>query len=48
MSRQSLKSRPTSMSAGIDKKGIRKTALICAAIAASFYIGFILMGVLNS
>ena len=30
------------------KKSIRRTALIVAAIAAAFYVGFILMGVLRS
>ena len=30
------------------KKGIRRTALILAVIALSFYFGFILLGVLNS
>lgn len=30
------------------KKGIRKTALILAAVAIAFYLGFILMGVLQS
>lgn len=30
------------------KKGIQRTALILIAVAAAFYIGFILMGVLNS
>ncbi len=30
------------------KKGIRRTALIVAAIAIAFYVGFILMGVLRS
>jgi len=30
------------------KKGIRRTALIVAAIAVAFYVGFILMGVLRS
>lgn len=30
------------------KKGIRRTALILAAVAGTFYLGFILMGVLQS
>jgi len=30
------------------RKGIRRTALILAAIALSFYLGFILIGVLNA
>ena len=30
------------------KKSIRRTALIVAAIAVAFYVGFILMGVLRS
>ena len=30
------------------KKGIRRTALILVAIAAAFYLGFILMGVMNA
>jgi hypothetical protein len=30
------------------KKGIRRTALIFAAIAIAFYLGFIMMGVLRS
>ena len=30
------------------KKGIRRTALIVAAIAIAFYLGFILIGVLRS
>jgi len=30
------------------RKDIRRTALILAAIAVSFYLGFILMGVLRS
>lgn len=30
------------------KKGIRRTALILTAVALAFYIGFILMGVLQS
>lgn len=30
------------------KKGIRRTALILAAIAVALYIGFILSGVLNA
>ncbi len=30
------------------KKGIRRTALMLAALAAVFYVGFILMGVLNA
>lgn len=30
------------------KKGIRRTALILAAVAVTFYLGFILMGVLQS
>jgi uncharacterized membrane protein (DUF485 family) len=30
------------------KKGIRRTALLMAAIALAFYLGFILLGVLNS
>jgi hypothetical protein len=29
-------------------KGIRKTALILSAIALTFYVGFILMGVLQA
>jgi len=30
------------------QKGIRRTALIMAAIALAFYFGFILLGVLRS
>ena len=30
------------------KKGIRRTALIMAAIALAFYLGFIMMGVMRS
>ncbi len=30
------------------KKGIRRTALIAFAVALSFYVGFILIGVLRS
>ena len=30
------------------KKGIRRTALIVAAIAVAFYVGFILIGVMRS
>lgn len=30
------------------KKGIRRTALMLAAVAVAFYLGFILMGVLRS
>ncbi len=30
------------------KKRIRRTALIVAAIAVAFYVGFIMMGVLRS
>ncbi len=30
------------------KKNIRRTALIMAAIAVAFYVGFILLGVLNA
>ncbi len=30
------------------KKGIRRTALILAAVALAFYFGFIMMGVLQS
>ena len=30
------------------KKGIRRTALILAAVAVTFYLGFIMMGVLQS
>jgi len=30
------------------RKGIRRTALIVAAIAIAFYVGFIMMGVLRS
>jgi len=30
------------------KKGIRRTALIVAAIAIAFYVGFIMIGVLRS
>jgi len=30
------------------KKGIRKTAIVMTTIALAFYLGFILMGVLNS
>ncbi len=30
------------------KKGIRLTALILTAIAIAFYLGFILMGVMNA
>jgi hypothetical protein len=30
------------------KKGIRRTALILTGVALAFYIGFILMGVLNA
>ena len=31
-----------------NKKGIRRTALILTGVALAFYIGFILMGVLNA
>jgi uncharacterized membrane protein (DUF485 family) len=31
-----------------NKKGIRRTALIMTGIALAFYIGFILLGVLNA
>ena len=31
-----------------NKKDIRKTSLILAAVAVSFYLGFILLGVLNA
>ena len=30
------------------KKGIRRTALILVAVALTFYLGFILMGVLRA
>jgi len=30
------------------KKGIRRTALVLFAIAAAFYIGFIMIGVLRA
>jgi uncharacterized membrane protein len=30
------------------KKGVRRTAIILTAIAVTFYLGFILMGVLRS
>jgi hypothetical protein len=30
------------------RKGIRRTTLVVAAIAVSFYLGFILLGVLRS
>jgi uncharacterized membrane protein (DUF485 family) len=30
------------------KKGIRRTALIMAAIALAFYLGFIMLGVMRS
>lgn len=30
------------------KKGVRRTALILAAIAIAFYVGFILIGVIRS
>jgi hypothetical protein len=30
------------------REGIRRTALILTALAAAFYVGFILMGVLNA
>jgi hypothetical protein len=30
------------------KKGIRRTALIVAAVAIAFYVGFIMIGVLRS
>jgi len=30
------------------KKGIRRTTLIVAAIAITFYVGFIVMGVSNA
>jgi len=30
------------------KKGIRRTALIVAAVAVAFYVGFILIGVMRS
>jgi uncharacterized membrane protein len=30
------------------KKNIRRTALIAAAVALAFYIGFIMMGVMRS
>ena len=30
------------------KKGIRRTALVLFAVAATFYIGFILIGVLRA
>jgi hypothetical protein len=30
------------------KKNIRRTALIVAAVALAFYIGFIMMGVMRS
>ena len=30
------------------RKGIRRTALILGVVALSFYLGFILMGVLQS
>lgn len=31
-----------------NRQGIRKTALILAGIALAFYIGFIMMGVMQS
>ncbi|MFQ5608840.1 MAG: cytochrome oxidase small assembly protein [Woeseiaceae bacterium] len=31
-----------------DKKGVRRTALILAAVAIAIYVGFILSGVLNA
>ena len=30
------------------KKGIRRTALVLFAVAATFYVGFILIGVLRA
>ncbi len=30
------------------RKGVRRTALILAAVAVAFYLGFILIGVLRS
>ena len=36
------------MSTAEQKKGIRRTAIILGAVALSFYIGFILIGVLRS
>ncbi len=30
------------------KEGIRRTALILTTLAVAFYVGFILMGVLNA
>jgi uncharacterized membrane protein len=30
------------------KKGIRRTAMIMAAIALAFYLGFIMLGVMRS
>ncbi len=30
------------------RKGIRRTALLLAAVAAAFYLGFILLGVLSA
>ena len=30
------------------KKGVRRTALILFAVAATFYVGFILLGVLRA
>lgn len=32
----------------VRKEGIRRTALILTTLAAAFYVGFILMGVLNA
>ena len=32
----------------IDRQGIRRTTLIMSAIAIAFYLGFILLGVLNA
>ena len=36
------------MSTTEQKKGIRRTALIVAAIALAFYVGFIMIGVLRA
>ncbi len=30
------------------RKGVLRTALLLAAVAAAFYLGFIMMGVLNA
>ena len=36
------------MSTADEKKGVKRTAIILFAIALSFYIGFIMIGVLRS